>query len=78
MDSLNDILGRKDLDEPSESVAIKRYVERKFQSPVGVTVQPNAIIITAKSSALVNTLRLQTVQLQETAATTKKLIFRIG
>lgn len=78
MDSLNDILSRKDLDMPPEAVAIKSYVERKFKSTVGVKVQPHNIVITADSAALANTLRLQTVQIQKAADTNKKLTFRIG
>lgn len=78
MDSLNDILGRKDLDEPIESVAIKRYVERKFQSLVSVTINTNNIVITGESASLITTLRLQSPQLQKEARTTKNLIFRIG
>jgi hypothetical protein len=78
MDSLNDILGRKDLDEPVESAAIKHYVERKFQSLVNVTVNTNNIVITGESASLITTLRLQSPQLQKEAGTTKNLIFRIG
>ena len=78
MDSLEDILRRKKLDEPPEIAAIKQYVEQTFHSAVGVVVQPTNIIITAASAALVNTLRLQTVQLQQAANTTKKFIFRIS
>jgi hypothetical protein len=78
MDSLNDILSRKDLDEPAESAAIRHYVERKFQSLVSVTVHPTNIIITGESAALISTLRLQSPQLQKEAKTTKNLTFRIG
>lgn len=78
MDSLNDILSRKDFDVPPEVTAIKSYVERKYHMTVGVTVQPASIIIVAPSAALANTLRMQTVHIQKAAATQKKLIFRIG
>jgi hypothetical protein len=79
MDSLEDILrGTKKFAEPPEIAAIKSYVEQTFHSAVGVVVQPTNIIITAASAALINTLRLQTVQLQKAAHTTKKLIFRIS
>jgi len=78
MDSLNDILSRKDLDEPGEITAIKRYVQREFSSNVGVTVRPAAIIITTSSAALASSLRMQVLDLQKAAQTTKKLIFRIN
>jgi hypothetical protein len=77
MDSLNDILSRKDLDEPPEVAAIKRYVEVEFHADVGVKVQSETIVIMAKSAALANTLRMRTLQIQKAAETTKKLVLRI-
>jgi hypothetical protein len=78
MDSINDILLKKDLDEPAEVAAVKRYVELKFKSTVGVIVHPDRIIILTPSAALANTIRLNTVDLQKTVNTDKKLVFRIG
>jgi hypothetical protein len=78
MDSLNDILSRKDLDEPPEIGAIKRYVRLKFQTDVGVSIQHNTIVITAANAALSSNLRMQTPQLQKEADTSKKIIIRIG
>jgi hypothetical protein len=76
--SLADILGDKNFDEPTESVAIKRYVKEQFNSDVSVKVQEKEILITVPSPALANTLRLHTVQIKRFAATDKKLFFRIG
>lgn len=78
MDSLNEILSYKDFDEPPEITAIKQYIERHFQTTVGVAVQQNLIIITAKSAALAGTLRMHTRPIQVAAATEKRLLFRIG
>jgi hypothetical protein len=78
MDSLNDILLHKDFDEPEEVTAIKSFAQRTFKANVKVQIQPNAIIITAKSAALANSLRFHIPQLQKEAATTKRLVFRIG
>jgi hypothetical protein len=78
MDSLNDILSRKDFDEPAEARAIKQYVQDKFQEPVAVTVREREIIIAAPGAALANTLRLRTVELQDLLQTDKRLVFRIG
>jgi len=78
MDSLNDILGRKDFEEPPEATAIKTYVNERFHTTVGVSVKPDSIIITAKSAALAGTLRMHTHELSTTIQTDKRLIFRIG
>jgi hypothetical protein len=78
MDSLDDILKRKDFEEPPESLAIKTYVQERFHTSVGVQVKPNAIIITARSAALAGTLRLHSHELATTTQTHKRLVFRIG
>lgn len=78
MDSLNDILLQKDFEEPPEAAAIKQFVQEKFHESVGVAVQPNAILITGSSAALMGSLRLETPRLQAAAGTSKRLIFRIG
>lgn len=78
MDSLLDILGRKDFDEPIEIKRIKAYVQANFQEAVEVMVRERDIIITGNSSALINTLRLRTTDLQELSETDKRLVFRIG
>lgn len=78
MDSLNTILLDKNFDEPPEIAAIKAYVERHFQSDVGVSIQANSIIISAKSASLAGSLRMHIRQLQAVANTEKRLILRIG
>lgn len=78
MDSLHDILSRKDFDEPPESLAIKDYVRKQFDETVAVQVREHDIIIATPSAALAATLRLQILTLQELVGTKKRLIFRIG
>ncbi|HEY5442832.1 MAG TPA: hypothetical protein VIJ68_04800, partial [Candidatus Saccharimonadales bacterium] len=58
MDSLFNILGRKDFDEPPEMSSIKKYVQDKFQTAVGVQIRERDIVIIVPSAALANTLRL--------------------
>jgi hypothetical protein len=78
MDSLNDILARKDFDEPAEVRAIKQYVQEKFQESVAVTLREREIIIAAPSAALMGTLRMRITELQDLLETDKRLVFRIG
>ncbi len=77
-DSLADILGNLNYDEPLEVAAIKQYIQRSYKVTPVVQPRPREIVITVPSGALANTLRFETSQLQKAAKTTKKLIFRIG
>jgi hypothetical protein len=78
MDSLFDILKRKDYDLPSEVVAIKEYIRQEFEAEVEVTVREKDIIIAGQSSALIGSLRLRSPQLSKVAKTTKRFVFRVG
>lgn len=78
MDSLNDILSRKDFDEPPESAAIKNYVREKFDEAVAVTIREREIIIAAPSAALAATLRMNMLDLQRLVGDKRRLVFRIG
>lgn len=78
MDSLDNILKRKNFDEPPEIEAIKRYVQDEFKTSVGVLVRDKDIVIQVPSAALANTLRLRTLDIRQRCKTTKRLTFRIG
>ncbi len=78
MDSLSNILGRKDFDEPPEMASIKKYVQDKFQAKVGVQVRERDIVVIVPSSALANTLRLCGPDLKRRCQIDKRLTFRIG
>lgn len=77
MDSLLDILGRKDFDLPPEVIAIKNYIRDEFNQEVEVMVRDKDIVIAGRGSAFINTLRLRTPALRRAANTTKRLTFRI-
>lgn len=78
MDGLGDILRRRDLDEPAEVRAIKAYVLRNYDAAVQVTIQPHNIILSARSSGLIGSLRMNLPKLQAAANTEKRITFRIG
>jgi hypothetical protein len=78
MDSLHDILGHKDFDEPPEALAIKKYVRDQFDESVAVTVRERDIIVATPSAALANTLRSRILTLNKISGGKKRLIFRIG
>lgn len=78
MDGLGDILARRNMDEPPEVRAIKEYVRRYYESEVRVTMQPHAIVVTARSAALIGSLRLNLPKLQDASGTDKRILLRIG
>jgi len=78
MDSLFDILARKDFDVPAEAEAIKHYVRDEFEAEVEVMVREKEIIIAGRSSALMGTLRMRGPEIKKAAKTTKRLVFRVG
>ena len=78
-DSLFSILDAKNFDEPPEIRAIKEYVRRYYDgAEVKVTMQPHAIVVAARSAALIGSLRLNLPKLQAAALTDKRILLRIG
>lgn len=78
MQSLQDIIGRKDFDTPPEVEAIKTFVRKTFSSDVGVTIQAYSITITTPSAALAGSLRPLLHKLKKELETDKKIFIRIG
>lgn len=78
MDSVSDLLERIPRpQEPSEIVRLKQFIQLQFNASAKIAIQGDALVITVSSAALANTLRLRITQLQSTAQTTRRLIFRI-
>lgn len=79
MDGLGDILLRKDFDEPPEVRNIKEYVRRYYNdAEVRVTMQKHGIVVTARSAALIGSLRMNLPKLQAAANTAKRIMLRVG
>lgn len=78
MESLQDILSHYSTPEDPEILAIKQYVDEHFHTPISVAVHGSVLVATVPSAALANTLRLQTIKIQEACQLQKRLIFRIG
>lgn len=78
MDSLQDLISRYGAPEQPELLAIRRYVDEHFHTPISTAINGNTIIITVPSAALANTLRLHSTIIREKCNTTKRLVFRIG
>ena len=75
--SLADLLADRNFDEPSEMLAIKKFVQDMYQEDVEVLVRERDITVTTPSAPLANTLRLKVGELRTAANTSKRIIFRI-
>jgi len=78
MDSLQDILGKKNFTPPDEIAAVKDFITRRYNSPSTVRVERQVIIVRVPSSALAATLQLEQRRMIEACKLTKKLIIRYG
>jgi len=78
MDSLQEILGKKDFKAPDEVVMVKDYISRRYKSASSVQIQRDAIILKVPNSSLASTVRLEQNNLIEACQLTKRLVIRWG
>ncbi len=78
MDSLQDLLSKYSPQEPPEVLAIKRFVSEQFGADSSVGINGEALVITVRSAALANALRLRLPALKAAVQTNKRFVFRIG
>ena len=78
MDSLQDILGKKDFRAPDEVLMVKDYISRRYKSASSVQIQRDAIILKVPNSSLASTVRLEQNNLIEACQLTKRLVIRWG
>jgi len=78
MDSLQEILSKKDFTPPDEIAAVKEYIARRYNSSSTVRVERNVLIVRVPSGALAATLQLERRRMIEACRITKKLIIRYG
>jgi hypothetical protein len=78
MESLQDIMSKKDFTPPDEIAAVKEFITRRYNSHSTVRVERQVIIVRVPSSALAATLQLEQRRMIEACRLTKKLIIRYG
>lgn len=76
MDSLQDILGKKNFTPPDEVTALKDYVWRKYKRKVGVKIEKNAVILSVPGSGLAATLQMEKPQIIDACGLKTDLIIR--
>jgi hypothetical protein len=78
MDSLQDILGKRDFTPPDEIALVKEFIQRRYKSRSRVRVEHDVLIVRVPSSALAATLHLEQRRMIEACRITKKLVIRSG
>ena len=78
MDSLQDILGKRNFNPPDEIASVKEYIQRRYKSPSRVRVERGVIIVRVPSGALAATLQLEQNRMIEACNLKKKLVIRTG
>lgn len=78
MDSLQEILGKRDFTPPDEVAAVKEFIMRRYSSKSQVRVERDALVVRVPSSALAATLHLEQRSLIDTCKITRRLIIRTG
>ncbi|HSX34196.1 MAG TPA: hypothetical protein VLF62_00955 [Candidatus Saccharimonadales bacterium] len=78
MEHIGDLLGKYTPAASNEITAIKKYIATEFGAESSVAIQGEAVVITVQSAALANALHLRQTAIQTAAATSKRLLFRIG
>lgn len=78
MDSLQDILGKRDFTPPNEVTAVKEFILRRYKSPSTVRVERDVLVVRVPSSALAATLQLERRTMIDRCRITRRLIIRYG
>lgn len=78
MDSLQEIMGRKNFTPPDEIEAIKQYIKRRYNSGCKIKIERETIVLSLPGSALAATVQMERQSLIDSCVITKKLFIRYG
>ncbi len=78
MNSLQEILGAKKFEAPSEMKTISDYILKRYKTKSVIKLQRETVVVGVPNSALAATLRLEQQSLIDACGLTKKLVIRIG
>lgn len=78
MQSLQDILGAKKFEAPTEMKVISDYILKRYKTKCVIQLQKSSVIVSVPNSSLAAMLRLEQQSLIEACNLSKKLIIRIG
>lgn len=77
MDTLKDLLLKKNLDQPSEMKSIQAFLERELGFPFTLTDFPKHITVAVGNGKIAYLLRTKLAALESFAAPTKKIHVRV-
>ena len=78
MDSIKDILTKKDLSEPTELVALREYCQKLFDFTPKISLKNNSIWLTVPNGILATELRMRSPEINRRCQLSQKLVIRIG
>ncbi len=78
MDSLKDILIAKDLDEPTEITALKKFCLDQYKFEPKIKIDNDNLFLFVPNGILATELRMRQKEIIKRCQITKKLVVRIG
>lgn len=78
MDSIKNLLVSKNLDEPSEITALKRYCQENFNFEPKININGDNIWLSAPNGILATELRMCYPDIKQRCGLTKNLRIKIG
>ena len=78
MDSLKDLLVKKDLDEPTELTALKNYCQEQFNFTAKISLTHDVLWLTVPNGIVATELRMRQTDIIARCGITKKFRIKIG
>ena len=78
MDDISKILNRTKFIEPDIIRELKMFIQEKYKEEVQIKLNKDLIIISSSSAGLINSLRLDSIELVSQLKIDKKIIFKIS
>lgn len=78
MDSIKDLLVKKDLDEPTEVTALKNYCSEQFNFTAKISLTQDVLWLTVPNGILATELRMRQTDIIARCGITKKFRIKIG
>ncbi len=76
--SLADLLGNRNFDEPPEIQEIKQFVRKEIGSSASVSITNESFVVKLPSASAAGALRAKVYQLQKQLGSDKRIVIRIG
>lgn len=78
MESIKEILARKNIDAPDEISSVQNYISRRYGTKCKVTLHRGSLTVSVPNSALAGTLQMEKPKIIKACNVKTKLIIRVG